>query len=268
MAVRAISPQVKSELVGFSGSAIKSPMKISNGCDTSVSLTADYGYYSSGFLTGELIIPNPVLVELRHIADSEDQLKRNRGRRGLDVLNIIQREINFPVTIDSEESNGNNEVDSEILLTAQRHNARILTTDYNLNKVASVRNISVMNINDLANAMKPIALPGEKLGVQVVKDGKEEGQGIGYMDDAPWWSLRGKTHMGEMLWLQACFQTLRQDDIAKHKCSARQYHMSKTDDDKRLYKRILVAAGSGSRTGKESQAVYTHRPNAHAFQDN
>ena len=217
----------KSELVRdfFRGSAIKSPMKnFKMVVDTSVLIDGRLWIIRSGFLTGELIIPNPVLVELRHIADSEDQLKRNRGRRGLDVLNIIQREINFPVTIDSEESNGNNEVDSEILLTAQRHNARILTTDYNLNKVASVRNISVMNINDLANAMKPIALPGEKLGVQVVKDGKEEGQGIGYMDDGTMVVVEGgKTHMGETISVvvTSVLQTSAGRMIfAKHKCSA------------------------------------------------
>ncbi|MDD4495388.1 MAG: TRAM domain-containing protein [Eubacteriales bacterium] len=154
----------------------------------------------SGFLCGELVVPQSVLVELRHIADSEDQLKRNRGRRGLDVLNMIQKELNFPVKIDNEEKPSDSEVDSDVLRTAERHKGKVLTTDYNLNKVASVRNISVLNINELANALKPIALPGERMDVQVIKDGKEDGQGIGYMEDGTMIVVDGgKCHMGQTI---------------------------------------------------------------------
>lgn len=136
-----------------------------------------------GFIEGSLIIPSFVLTELRHIADSQDSLKRNRGRRGLDVINMIRNELNYPVKIDNTQLPEGEEVDSELLKIAKRLNGCIITTDFNLNKVASVQNIPVLNVNELANAVKPIALPGEKLEVHVIKDGKENGQGIGYMDD-------------------------------------------------------------------------------------
>lgn len=154
----------------------------------------------TGFIDGELIIPGFVLMELRHIADSSDSLKRNRGRRGLDVLNIIQKEIEYPVVIDNTDLPAGAEVDSELLKLAKKYKGEVLTTDYNLNKVASVQNIPVLNINDLANAVKPIALPGEDLRVQVIKDGKENGQGIGYMDDGTMIVVDGgKPHMNELI---------------------------------------------------------------------
>lgn len=137
----------------------------------------------SGFLDGELVVPSFVLEELRHIADSSDALKRNRGRRGLDVLNIIQKELEYPVRIESVDIPEGAEVDSELLKTAKKLGGKVLTTDYNLNKVASFQGVSVLNVNELANAVKPIALPGEEMTVQVIKDGKESGQGIGYLDD-------------------------------------------------------------------------------------
>lgn len=152
----------------------------------------------SGFMHGELIIPGSVLVELRHIADSEDPLKRSKGRRGLDILNIIQTELGFPVTIDNDGNGTDKEVDNEILDAAEKHKCKILTVDYNLNKVAGVRKIRVLNINDLANSVKPIALPGEKLAVHVIKEGKEDGQGIGYMEDGTMIVVEGgRTCIGE-----------------------------------------------------------------------
>jgi len=154
----------------------------------------------TGFIEGELIVPGFVLVELRHIADSTDVLKRNRGRRGLDVLNVIQKEIDFPVIVDNSELPVGSEVDNEILKLAKKYKGEVLTTDYNLNKVASVHNIPVLNINELANAVKPIALPGEDLKVQVIKDGKENGQGIGYMDDGTMIVVDGgRNHMNETI---------------------------------------------------------------------
>lgn len=154
----------------------------------------------SGFLEGEIVVPTFVLDELRHIADSQEALKRNRGRRGLDAIAAIQNELNHPVRIEHVEIPEGGEVDRELLKLAGELKGKVLTTDFNLNKVASVQKIEVMNVNDLANAVKPIALPGEKLEVKVIKDGKENGQGIGYMDDGTMIVVDGgKTHMGETI---------------------------------------------------------------------
>ncbi len=154
----------------------------------------------SGFLEGELIIPSFVLEELRHIADSTDSLKRNRGRRGLDVLNMIQKDIEFPVRIENVQIPPDAEVDSELLKLAKQLGGKVITIDFNLNKVASLQGLSVLNINELANAVKPIALPGEDMVVQVIKDGKENGQGIGYMDDGTMIVIDGgRRHIGETL---------------------------------------------------------------------
>ena len=154
----------------------------------------------SGFIEGELIIPGFVLEELRHIADSTDALKRNRGRRGLDVLNMIQKDIEFPVRIENVEIAPDAEVDSELLKLAAKLGGKVLTIDFNLNKVASLQGVPVLNINELANAVKPIALPGEDMVVQVIKDGKENGQGIGYMEDGTMIVIDGgRRHIGETL---------------------------------------------------------------------
>lgn len=152
----------------------------------------------SGFLEGELIIPSFVLEELRHIADSSDALKRNRGRRGLDVLNIIQKDLEHPVRIENVEIPEGAEVDSELLKVAKKLGGKMLTIDYNLCKVASFQGVPVLNINELTNAVKPIALPGEEMVVQVIKDGKENGQGIGYLEDGTMIVVDGgRRHIGE-----------------------------------------------------------------------
>ncbi|MDI3316715.1 MAG: TRAM domain-containing protein [Bacillota bacterium] len=137
---------------------------------------------ASGFLEGPLVIPEFVLDELRHIADSSDVLKRNRGRRGLDILNRIQKELNVPVQIWQGELTAS-EVDTKLVELAQRLQGKVLTNDYNLNKVAALHGVDVLNINDLANAVKPAVLPGELLEIYILRDGKEAGQGIGYLDD-------------------------------------------------------------------------------------
>lgn len=152
----------------------------------------------TGFLEGELVIPSFVLEELRHIADSSDTLKRNRGRRGLDVLNILQKELKFPVRIENMNITEGGEVDDKLLIAAKKLNGMIITTDYNLSKVASFQEVPVLNINELVNALKPIALPGEDMSVQVIKDGKENGQGIGYLDDGTMIVVDGgRRFMGE-----------------------------------------------------------------------
>lgn len=137
----------------------------------------------SGFLEGPLVIPAFVLEELRHIADSADVLKRNRGRRGLDILNHIQKELKTSVQIYEREVDPNLEVDSKLLKLAQIMDGKVVTNDFNLNKVAELQGVPVLNINELANAVKPVVLPGEEMVVHVIKDGKESGQGIGYLDD-------------------------------------------------------------------------------------
>jgi uncharacterized protein YacL len=137
----------------------------------------------SGFVQGVLVIPGFVLEELRHIADSSDTLKRNRGRRGLDILNKMRKELDVRVQINEKDFPEIQEVDSKIVKLAQTIDADIITNDYNLNKVAELQGIQVLNINELANALKPVYLPGEEMVVQIVKDGKESKQGIGYLDD-------------------------------------------------------------------------------------
>src|SRR5690554_680537 len=137
----------------------------------------------TGFIEGTLLIPEFILEELRHITDSSDVLKRNRGRRGLDILKQMQKDPNIIVEIINQDFEELQEVDSKLVKLAQLMDARIVTNDYNLNKVAELQGVSVLNINELANAVKPIVLPGEEMDVKVIKEGKEEGQGVAYLDD-------------------------------------------------------------------------------------
>ena len=154
----------------------------------------------TGFIEGTLVIPNFVLEELRHIADSSDTLKRNRGRRGLDILNKIQKELNIDVDIYEGDFEDINEVDSKLVKLAQVLDGKIITNDFNLNKVAEFQNVQVLNINELSNAVKPVVLPGEEMVVQVIKDGKETGQGVAYLDDGTMIVVDGgKKHIGETI---------------------------------------------------------------------
>lgn len=137
----------------------------------------------TGFLEGTIVIPQFVLEELQHIADSSDALKRNRGRRGLDILNRIRKELAINVEIYEGDFEDIQEVDSKLVKLAKITSGIVVTNDFNLNKVCELQNVSVLNINDLANAVKPVVLPGEELSVQVIKDGKEHNQGIAYLDD-------------------------------------------------------------------------------------
>lgn len=137
----------------------------------------------TGFLDGILLIPGFVLEELRHIADSSDAMKRNRGRRGLDILNQISKESIIKVEIYEGDFEDIAEVDSKLVKLSSILGAPILTNDYNLNKVAELQGIKVLNINELANAVKPVVLPGEEMYVQIMKEGKENGQGVAYLDD-------------------------------------------------------------------------------------
>jgi uncharacterized protein YacL len=137
----------------------------------------------SGFIYGTLVVPKFVLEELQHIADSSDTLRRNRGRRGLDILAQMQKESPTPVEIVSDDVPEIGEVDAKLIALAQARSKAILTNDFNLNRVAELQGIRVLNINSLANAVKPAVLPGEELRVRVIQEGKEAGQGVGFLDD-------------------------------------------------------------------------------------
>ncbi len=156
--------------------------------------------YSTGFVEGHIIIPSFVLEELRHIADSADGTRRARGRRGLDILNLLQKDNNYVVRIAELDYKDIQEVDEMLLKASLELKCKLVTTDYNLSKVARLRGIDVLNINDLANAVKPIALPGEEMNVQIIKDGKEAGQGVAFLDDGTMIVVEGgKKYLGETI---------------------------------------------------------------------
>jgi uncharacterized protein YacL len=169
--------------------------------DTSVIIDGRiFDICKTGFIEGPLVIPAFVLAELRHIADSSDDLKRNRGRRGLDILNRIQKELDIDVEFYEEDFADISEVDIKLLKLGQLLNAKVITNDYNLNKVAEFQGVPVLNINELANAVKPVVLPGEEMVVHVIKDGKEMGQGVAYLDDGTMIVVDGgKKHVGETI---------------------------------------------------------------------
>ena len=152
--------------------------------DTSVIIDGRiFDIAKTGFLEGDIVIPQFVLAELRHIADSGDALRRARGRRGLDVLGKLQTELKRNVIVEETDYPDVAEVDVKLLKLCKDRGGVVVTNDYNLNKVAGVSGISVLNVNDLANAVKPMLMAGEELGVQIVREGKEPGQGVGYLDD-------------------------------------------------------------------------------------
>ncbi len=137
----------------------------------------------AGFLLGTLIVPRFVLAELQHIADSSDVIKRARGRRGLEILEQLQKESPAPVKIIDADIDGIREVDDKLVLVARQMNAQLMTNDFNLNGIAKLQGVSVMNINDLANAVKAMYLPNEKLIIHVIQEGREPNQGVGYLPD-------------------------------------------------------------------------------------
>ncbi|MDP4095977.1 PIN/TRAM domain-containing protein [Paenibacillus sp. P96] len=154
----------------------------------------------TGFIEGTIVIPEFVLEELQHIADSSDLLKRNRGRRGLDILNKIQKELDVKVLIYEGDFEEISEVDSKLVKLAKVLQGKVVTNDFNLNKVCELQGVSVLNINDLANAVKPVVLPGEEIMVQIIKDGKEHGQGVAYLDDGTMIVVEGgRDYIGTMM---------------------------------------------------------------------
>jgi len=152
--------------------------------DTSVIIDGRIADISqTGFIQGTMVIPRFILNELQQIADSSDALRRNRGRRGLEVLNRLQKDSIVPIRITDMDVEDVREVDAKLIVLAQRLRCPIITNDYNLNRVAELQGVTVLNINELANAVRAVLLPGETLKVRIIQEGKELGQGVGYLDD-------------------------------------------------------------------------------------
>lgn len=152
----------------------------------------------AGFIEGPIYIPGFILDELQHIADSADGLKRARGRRGLDILNQMQKDLTLVVRTYDRLAPGHEEVDARLVRLAKAMGGSIVTNDFNLNKVAEIQGVHVLNINELANALKPVVLPGEEMRVAIVKDGKEPSQGVGYLDDGTMIVVEnGRRHIGQ-----------------------------------------------------------------------
>jgi uncharacterized protein YacL len=169
--------------------------------DTSVIIDGRIADISrTGFISGTILVPKFVLNELQHIADSPDPLRRNRGRRGLEVLNRLQKESTAPVRFTDQDAPGVREVDDKLVALAKQLNCAIITNDYNLNHVAQLQGVSVLNINELANAVKAVFLPGETITVTIIQEGREPGQGVGYLDDGTMVVVdEGVRHMRESL---------------------------------------------------------------------
>lgn len=155
---------------------------------------------NTGFIEGKVVIPSFILDELRRIADAADKLKRNRGRRGLDILNEIKKSKGVPIEIIDVDYKEIDDVDSKLLKFAQQIQGSIVTNDFNLNKVAQLQKIKVLNINDLANAVKPMVIPNEEMSVTIIKEGKEQEQGLAYLNDGTMIVVEGgKKYVGSTI---------------------------------------------------------------------
>ena len=151
----------------------------------------------AGFITGAFIVPRFVLDELRHIADSPDLLRRNRGRRGLDMLTKLQKESDVPVLVSDMDFEDIPEVDAKLVKMGKALRCPIVSNDFNLNRVAEIQGVRVLNINELANALKTVVLPGEEMDLRLIQEGKEAGQGVGFLDDGTMVVVEGgKRHLG------------------------------------------------------------------------
>ncbi|MEK7746981.1 MAG: PIN domain-containing protein, partial [Elusimicrobiota bacterium] len=155
------------------------------------------------FLSGTLVVPRFVLQELHQLADSADSLKRARGRRGLDILARLQENVEIPVRIIDKDVAGPSEVDAKVVRLAKDLGAKVVTTDFNLNKIAAIEGVVCLNVNDLTTALKPVVLPGESMSLFIMKEGKEREQGVGYLDDGTMVVVEdGKRHIGKRVDLQ------------------------------------------------------------------
>ncbi len=189
---------------GDNGSAAGSPWSKMNRTillDTSVIIDGRIADIAgTGFLPGTLLIPRFVLNELQYIADSPDGLRRQRGRRGMEVLSNLQKDPNVMVRISDIDVDGVREVDSKLVVLARQLRCPILTNDYNLNRVAELQGVTILNINELANAVKSVVLPGEALHINIIQEGKEHGQGVGYMEDGTMVVVEnGRNQIGEYI---------------------------------------------------------------------
>jgi len=166
--------------------------------DTSVIIDGRIADISrTGFIAGEMLVPRFVLNELQHIADSSDTLRRKRGRRGLDMLRRLQDESVSPVRVVDMDVEGVRDVDDRLVLLAKQLHCAIVTNDYNLSRVAELQGVPVLNINELANAVKAVFLPGESLAIKIIQEGKETDQGVGYLDDGTMVVVEnGRPHIG------------------------------------------------------------------------
>jgi uncharacterized protein YacL len=166
--------------------------------DTSVIIDGRIADISqAGFILGEMVVPRFILTELQHVADSSDRLRRNRGRRGLEILNNLLKDPNSVVRITDMDVEDAYQVDDKLVLLAKQLHCPVMTNDYNLNRVAELQGVPVMNINELANAVKAVFLPGETLDVQIIQEGKEYNQGVGYLDDGTMVVVEdGRHHIG------------------------------------------------------------------------
>lgn len=186
------SPRLKSRDIGFKKDKI---------LDTSVIIDGRIAEICEiGFIEGNLIIPRFVLRELQYIADSSDVLRRNRGRRGLDVLNKIQKNVNVNVVITDEDFPETKDVDIKLIRLGKKIGAEVVTNDYNLNKIAELEGVDVLNVNELSEKLKPVVLPGEQMNVHIIKEGKEPGQGVAYLDDGTMVVIEnGRSYLGQKL---------------------------------------------------------------------
>ena len=154
----------------------------------------------TGFIPGRLIIPRFVLDELQHIADSYDTMRRNRGRRGLDILAKIQKDAYIPIEISEMDIEDVPDVDGKLVKLAKVFGCAIITNDFNLNRVAELQGVQVLNINELANAVRPVVLPGEDMELHIIQEGKEMGQGVGFLDDGTMVVVEGgKRHINSTM---------------------------------------------------------------------
>lgn len=184
---KAVAPKAEDKAYKLLDTSVIIDGRIADICDT-------------GFIEGTLLIPVFVLEELQHIADSSDVLKRTRGRRGLDILQRIRQSTKVKVEITNVDFDDIAEVDSKLVRLGQQVGGKIITNDYNLNKVAQLRGVEVLNINELSNAVKPVVIPGETMHVTIVKAGKEPGQGVAYLDDGTMIVVEnGYRHMNESI---------------------------------------------------------------------
>lgn len=168
-------------IFGLKGSKDSSEYRI---LDTSVIIDGRIAdICDTGFMEGSIMVPRFVLDELQYIADSSDSMKRSRGRRGLDILNRMQKIQGINIEIVDQDFPKVKNVDAKLIALAKKMDGKIITNDFNLNKVAELQGIKILNVNELANALKPVVLPGEVMTVKIIKEGKEAGQGVAYLDD-------------------------------------------------------------------------------------